>query len=199
MDTEAVLEARLESLGVMLRLVYRSDAVRERNATVSCYRILIATTRDEDFISDLEVLSDDLVEDADSALRAVEIVPEVRTVNEERADVVVEIRLRSALYQTSGALTSGTPTHAVRPSGWVRRADGRRRELVLGSVRVADARREARRGCGAARDLGVEKARNPVRVRIPDINRISNLVRILMLHGYKILLEYKGNCLEITA
>ena len=112
-DSEAVLEARLESFGVMLRLVYRSDAVRERNATVSCYRILIATTRDEDFVSDLEVLSDDLVEDADSALRAVEIVPEVRTVNEERADVVVEIRLRSALYQTSGALTSGTPTHAV--------------------------------------------------------------------------------------
>ena len=31
------------------------------------------------------------------------------------------------------------------------------------------------------------------------INRISNLVRILIFYGYQIFLEYNGNCLEITA
>ena len=42
------------------------------------------------------------------------------------------------------------------------------------------------------------KIRNPVRIRIRDINRISNLVRILIFHGYQIFLESKGNCIKIT-
>ena len=41
--------------------------------------------------------------------------------------------------------------------------------------------------------------RNPVRIRIRDSNRISNLVRILIFRGYQIFPEYEGNCLEITA
>ena len=46
------------------------------------------------------------------------------------------------------------------------------------------------------------KIRNPVRIRIRDINRISNPnidIRAIIFHGYKIFPEYEGNCLEITA
>ena len=50
-----------------------------------------------------------------------------------------------------------------------------------------------------AQPIPGSKIRNPVRIRIRDINRISNLVRILIFHGYRIFLEYNGNCLEITA
>ena len=37
------------------------------------------------------------------------------------------------------------------------------------------------------------KMRNPVRIRIRDINRISNLVRILIFHGYQMFPELYEN------
>ena len=52
---------------------------------------------------------------------------------------------------------------------------------------------------GAAAWGGSEMLGVQVRVRIRDITRISNLVRILIFHGYQIFPEYEGNCLEITA